>query len=78
MVVLLYLYLDALSKKKKNYANLLKCYKTLLSTSFEKLIYKIDMRNVLIHSHQGDINVHCSLFFSYLGFVLLDFPSFFK
>ena len=62
MVVLLYL--DALSKKKYiYYANLLKCYKTLLSTSFEKLIYKIDMRNVLIHSHEGDINVHCSLFF---------------
>ena len=37
MVVLLYL--DALSKKKKKItANLLKCYKTLLSTSFEKLI----------------------------------------
>ena len=50
-------------KKKKYYANLLKCYKTLLSTSFEKLIHKIDMRNVLIHSHEGDINVHCSLFF---------------
>ena len=61
MIVLLYL--DALSKKKKITANLLKCYKTLLSTSFEKLIHKIDMRNVLIHSHEGDINVHCSLFF---------------